>query len=360
MRRLLSQICLGMFMLVVIFNLTACESADNGKELSNAIPEQKEDQSEGEKIKIGFAMDTLEEERWIKDRDLFKESVEALGAEVMVMASNGDDSLQIWHAETMLSQNIDVLVIVPHNAESTAAIVKKAHSVGVKVMSYDRLVRNAELDMYVSYDNELVGMLQARAITNLVPKGKYVYIGGAETDHNAHLVKGGVFSVLQPLIDKGDITVVFDQWTKDWVPEHAKENMKLALKANNNKIDAVIAANDATAGAVIEALQEEGLAGKIPVAGQDADLAAAQRIVIGTQTMTVYKPIRTLAQTAAEIAVKLAKGEDVIETRKVNNGRIEVPSTLLSPIAVEGSNIDETIIADGFHSREDVYRYVEE
>ncbi|MBM7661774.1 D-xylose transport system substrate-binding protein [Bacillus mesophilus] len=347
-------------MLVVIFNLTACESADNGKELSNAIPEQKEDQSEGEKIKIGFAMDTLEEERWIKDRDLFKESVEALGAEVMVMASNGDDSLQIWHAETMLSQNIDVLVIVPHNAESTAAIVKKAHSVGVKVMSYDRLVRNAELDMYVSYDNELVGMLQARAITNLVPKGKYVYIGGAETDHNAHLVKGGVFSVLQPLIDKGDITVVFDQWTKDWVPEHAKENMKLALKANNNKIDAVIAANDATAGAVIEALQEEGLAGKIPVAGQDADLAAAQRIVIGTQTMTVYKPIRTLAQTAAEIAVKLAKGEDVIETRKVNNGRIEVPSTLLSPIAVEGSNIDETIIADGFHSREDVYRYVEE
>ncbi|WP_246942825.1 sugar ABC transporter substrate-binding protein [Bacillus pinisoli] len=354
MKKILSLICLGMVMLMVI----ACEAKESGEERLTITNHQNDEQSE--KIKIGFAMDTLEEERWIKDRDLFKESVEALGVEVMVMASNGDDALQIWQAETMLSQGINLLVIVPHNAESTAAIVEKAHSVGVKVLSYDRLVKNAELDMYVSYDNEQVGILQAKVITNLVPKGKYVYIGGAETDNNAHLVKKGVFKVLQPLIDKGDITVVFDQWTKDWVPANAKANMKLALAANHNQIDAVIAANDATAGAVIEALEEEGLAGKIPVAGQDADLAAAQRIVIGTQTMTVYKPIKILAQTAAEIAVKLAKGETINETRHVNNGRIEVPSILLSPIAVEKSIIDETIIADGFHSEEDVYRYAEE
>lgn len=308
-----------------------------------------------DKIKVGFSMDTLLEERWLKDRDLFKEAVEALGAEVEIMAASGDDALQIMQAETMISNGVDVLVVVPHNAEATAAIVKKAHSAGIKVLAYDRLVKNAEVDLYVSFDNEQVGELQARAITALVPKGKYVYIGGAETDNNAHLFKKGVFNVLQPMIDAGDITVVFDQWTKDWTPANAHANMESALAANDNRIDAVIAANDATAGGVIQALEAQGMVGKIPVAGQDAELAAAQRIVAGTQTMTVYKPIKALTEEAAFLAIQLAKGESVETNRKVNNGKIEVPSVLLSPIAVDKQTIDETIIADGFHSREDIY-----
>ena len=166
-------------------------------------------------------MDTLLEERWLKDRDLFKKAVESLGAEVEILAANGDDAVQIAQAETLISQGIDLLVVVPHNAEATAAIVKKAHLAGIKVIAYDRLVKNADIDLYVSFDNEKVGELQANAITKLVPKGKYVYIGGAETDNNAHLFKKGVFKVLQPLIDKGDITVVFDQWSKDWTPANA-------------------------------------------------------------------------------------------------------------------------------------------
>lgn len=310
------------------------------------------------KIKIGFSMDTLLEERWLKDRDLFKAAVEALGAEVDILAANGDDAKQISQAETLISKGVDILVVVPHNAEATAAIVKKAHSVGIKVLAYDRLVKNAEIDLYVSFDNEKVGELQANAISSLAPKGKYVYIGGAETDNNAHLFKKGVFNVLQPLIDKGDVKVVYDQWTKDWTPVNALANMTAALGANDNRIDAVIAANDATAGGVIQALAAQGLAGKIPVAGQDAELAAAQRIVQGTQTMTVYKPIKALAEKAAELAVKLAQGESVDADRKLNNGKIEVPSVLLEPIAVDKSNIDETIIADGFHSRADVYKNV--
>lgn len=347
-------------MLVLVQVISACEQkGDPSNEVpsKNATYKPAEDLSNEDKIKIGFSMDTLLEERWLKDRELFKKAVEELGAEVEIMAANGDDALQIWQAETLISRDIDLLVIVPHNAEATAAIVKKAHSAGIKVVSYDRLVKNAEVDMYVSYDNEQVGELQAKAITSLVPKGKYVYIGGAETDNNAHLLKKGVFKVLQPLIDKGDITVVFDQWTKDWVPTNAQANMEIALEANDNQIDAVIAANDATAGAVIQVLKEHGLAGKIPVAGQDADLKAAQAIVAGIQTMTVYKPIKTLTETVAEIAVKLAKGESVTEDRKVNNGKIEVPSVLLSPIAVEKSNLDETVIADGFHTREEVYQF---
>ncbi|TJY39654.1 D-xylose ABC transporter substrate-binding protein [Cohnella pontilimi] len=311
-----------------------------------------------DKIKVGFSMDTLKEERWLKDRDLFKAAVESLGAEVVIMAANGDDAQQISQAETMISQGVDVLVVVPHNAEAMAAIVKKAHSAGIKVLAYDRLVKNADIDLYVSFDNEMVGKLQTQAITRLVPKGKYVYIGGADTDNNAHMMKEGVFTILQPSIDKGDITVVYDQWTKDWLTANSLANMRAALKANGNRIDAVIAANDATAGSAIEALKEQGLAGRVPVAGQDAELAAAQRIVEGTQTMTVYKPIKRLAEKAAELALKLAKGESAGADRKVNNGKIEVPSVLLPPIAVDKTNIDDTIIADGFHSREDVYKNV--
>lgn len=350
------------FFLVLIFLLllivAACEQTKNTDQkevvVTNPISAQKEPKEN--KIKIGFSMDTLEEERWIKDRDMFKAAVEALGAEVVIMTANGDAARQVLQAETLISKGVDVLVVVPNNAEAAAAIANKAQLAGIKVISYDRLVKNANIDLYVSFDNELVGEMQATAITQLVPKGKYVYIGGAQTDNNAHLFRKGVFNVLKPFIDNGDITVVYDQWTKDWLPIYAFKNMEAALVANNFEIDAVIAANDATAGGVIEALAAQGLAGKIPVAGQDGELAAAQRIVDGTQTMTVYKPIRALSEVAAELAVRLAKGEPLDETRKINNGKIEVPSVLLTPIAVHRWNIDETIISDGFHSWEDVYR----
>lgn len=310
-------------------------------------------------IKIGLSMDTLQEERWQKDRDLFVAAAEKLGATVDVQAANSDDAKQIAQAENLISQGVDVLVVIPHNADATAAIVEKAHEAGIKVLAYDRLIKNSDLDLYVSFDNERVGEMQAEAIVKLVPKGKYVYIGGSETDNNAHLFKQGAFNILQPYIDSGDIEVVYDQFTKDWNPSNALANMENALTANNNQIDAVVAANDGTAGGVIQALAAQGLAGKIPVSGQDAELAASQRIVEGTQTMTVYKPIKALAETAAELAVKMAKGEELGADKVVNNGKIDVPSVLLDPISVDKTNIDDTVIADGFHSREDVYKNVE-
>ncbi|WP_405098538.1 D-xylose ABC transporter substrate-binding protein [Oceanobacillus sp. FSL H7-0719] len=356
---------LGWLLFIMIVLIVGCDQTtgpmDNTKKNNtDASLQRQQVQEDRDKmddlIKIGFSMDTLAEERWLKDRALFKEAVKKLGAEVEIFASNGDDALQILQAETLIQNGIDLLVIVPHNAESTAMIVKKAHSAGIKVISYDRLVRNSEVDMYISFDNIMVGELQAKTIINEVPKGNYVYIGGPETDNNARLIKQGVFNILQPLIEKGDITIVYDQWTEDWLPKNAYANMEEALKANNNNIDAVIAANDATAGQAIDALAAQGLAGEIPVAGQDADLAATQRIIEGTQTMTVYKPIQKLADQAAEIAVKMAKGEEVGVESIVNNGKSEVPSLLLSPIGVDSENIDETIIADGFHSRDRVYQ----
>ncbi len=312
--------------------------------------------SDSKPIRIGFAMDTLVEERWKKDRDFFVKAAEQMGAEVVVTSANSDDAKQIEQAEQMIADGIDVLVLVPHNADATAAIVNRAHEAGVKVLSYDRLVKNADVDLYVSFDNEQVGRLQADAITSLVPEGKYVYIGGADTDNNAHMFKQGVYDILQPKIDAGKIRVVYDQWSKDWKPASAFQYMREALKASHNRIDAVIVANDATAGGVVRALQEQGLAGKIPVAGQDGDLAAAQRIVQGTQTMTVYKPIGKLAQVTAELAIKLAKDEKIETDRQVNNGKIEVPSVLLPPVAVDVTNIDNTLIADGFHTKAEIYR----
>lgn len=358
--------------------LTACDGSNKGNaatEANASVPmgtvEDTEDQEQQglvplavrnnrDKVKIGFSMDTLLEERWLKDRDLFRQAAEDLGAEVEILAANGDDAVQIVQAETLIAQDVDILVVVPHNAEAMATIVQKAHSAGVKVVAYDRLVRNASVDMYVSFDNVKIGELQAKAITELVPRGNYVYIGGAETDNNAHLLKKGVFDVLQPLIERGDIVVVYDQWTKNWEPANAYANMQAALEATGNQVDAVIAANDATAYAVIEALAEQGMAGKVPVAGQDADLTAAQSIIAGNQTMTVYKPIQLLAQTAAEAVVKLATDGEVPASQLVSNGKIHVPSVLLPPIAVNRETIDETIIADGFHSKEDVYQVLKE
>ena len=352
----------GVFALILalVFIVSACGSNNNNDNASGDTGSKSTTSgSSGDaKIKIGFSMDTLQEERWQKDRDLFKAAAEAQGAEVIVQAANSDDAKQIAQAESLISQGVDILVVVPHNAEATAAIVEKAHAAGIKVLAYDRLTKNSDLDLYVSFDNERVGEMQAEAITKLVPKGKYVYIGGSETDNNAHLFKQGAFNILQPLIDKGDIQVVYDQFTKDWNPTNALANMENALTANSNKIDAVVAANDGTAGGVIQALTAQGMQGKIPVSGQDAELAAAQRIVEGTQTMTVYKPIKALAEKAADLAIKLAKGEDVGADKKVNNGKIDVPSVLLDPIAVDKTNIDATVIADGFHSKEDVYKNV--
>jgi len=345
------------FMLALTLALSACGGGggSSGSGEGSGSGGKKDDG----KILIGLSMDTLQEERWQRDRDLFVAKAKELGAEVEVQSANSDDAKQIAQAESLISQGVDVLVVIPHDAEATAAIVEKAHAAGVKVIAYDRLIKNSDVDLYVSFDNERVGQMQAEAIVKLVPKGKYVYIGGSETDNNAHLFKKGAFDVLQPYIERGDIELVYDQWTKDWNPAVAMANMENALTANNNQIDAVVAANDGTAGGVIQALAAQGLAGKIPVSGQDAELAACQRIVEGTQTMTVYKPIKLLAEKAAELAVAMAKGEQIQTDRTVHNGKIDVPSILLDPISVDKTNIDQTVIADGFHSREDVYKNVQ-
>jgi D-xylose transport system substrate-binding protein len=310
------------------------------------------------KIRIGLSMDTLKEERWQKDRDIFVKRAEELGAEVLVQAADGKDETQVKQAESLLTQGIDVLVVIPHNAEVCATIVEAAKRQNVPVISYDRLIKNSDVDLYVSFDNEKVGSMQAQYLVDRAPKGNYILIGGAPTDNNAQMFRRGQLRVLQPFIDKGDIKIVADQWARDWLAEEALKHTENALTMNNDNVAAVVASNDGTAGGVVQALNTKKLSGKVLVSGQDADLAALQRIVEGTQSMTVYKPVSILAKKAAEASVALAKKEKVETSMKINNGKIDVPSILLEPISVDKSNLDATVIKDGFHTREEVYKNV--
>ncbi len=307
---------------------------------------------------IGLSMDTLKEERWQVDRDLFTARAKALGAEVLVQSANSDDAAQLSQVQSLITQGVDALVIIPHNGGAMARAVELAQAAGVPVLSYDRLITGCDLDLYITFDNVKVGELQARFLAERLPstgKLRVVRIYGSKTDNNALLFKQGQDKVLRPLIEAGKIEVVFEDWAADWKPENAKKIMNAAITRSGPAIDAVLASNDGTAGGAIQALTEEGLAGKILVTGQDADLTACQRIAQGTQTMTVYKPIKNLAARAAEAAVRLAQRRPVIASAGIDNGQVEVPSILLEIVAVTRENLRETVIADGFRSEREVF-----
>lgn len=322
-----------------------------GRSGAGANPESKG-------IVIGLSMDTLKESRWQKDRELFVNAAEQQGAKVLVQSANSDDTRQMQDIEALLSNHVDVLVIVPHNARAMAKAVELAHEAGIPVMAYDRIITDCDLDLYISFDNVKVGEKQAQYAIDHLPKDRklrFVRIFGAKTDNNAFLFKKGQDNVLEPHLKNGDIQIIHEDWAENWKPENAKKITNAAITENGSNFDAILAANDGTAGGAIQALSEEGLAGKILVTGQDAELVACQRIAGGTQAMTIYKPIKKLATEAANLAVKLAKGKPVIATATTNNQKIDVPSVLLEVIAVTRDNLKSTVIADGYHSYEDVY-----
>jgi D-xylose transport system substrate-binding protein len=309
----------------------------------------------GSQLKIGMSIDDLRLERWQKDRDFFKEKAENLDADVIVASANGNAQKQLKDCENLLSQGIKVLVIIPNNGDVMTTVVDEARKMGVKVLAYDRLITNADIDFYISFDNVKVGELQAKSLVKRRSQGRFFLMGGSPTDNNALLLRKGQMHVLQPYIDKGDIKIVGNQWVKDWLAEEALKIMENALTANHNNIDVVVASNDSTAGGAIQALNAQGLAGKVLISGQDADLAACKRIATGTQTMTIYKPIKKLATAAAELAVAMAKGESIKPDTTVNNRKIDVPSILLEPISVDQKNLDKTVIVDGYHTKDEVY-----
>ncbi len=317
-------------------------------------------------IKIGVSIGTLKQERWQREIEMFQAYAEENGIELMVQSAEDEAMKQMSQCENLLSQGIDVLIVQALDSEAMGSIVEPAHEVGVPVIAYDRFVRNGDLDYYITFDSVKVGEVEAQFVVDQAPKGNYIWLKGGPEDFNAHLVYEGHQHVLQPYIDSGDIKIVLEQWCKGWSPEEALKHTENGLTLAGNDVQAVIASNDGTAGGAIQALAAQGLAGKVPIAGQDADIAACQRIVEGLQTGTVYKPLAMLNQAAMEVAVALAEGKDPKLTigtdlgiwTKLDNGTKMVDSYSVDVVAVNKDNMVDIIIGDGFHTMEDVYKNV--
>ena len=339
----------------LVFAATLASACVSGTQTNSGVAKKKK--GPNDPIFIGFSMDTLKEERWQRDKVLVEQRAKEVGAQLDVEVAQGNDTVQAQQADTMLTKGVDVLIVAPHNGEVAASIVEKAHRQGVPVISYDRLIKNCDVDLYVSHQVVKMGEMQGKYALDHVPKGNYVLIGGSQTDNNALLLRQGQMNILQPAIDRGDVKIVANQFARDWLASEAHRIAEDALTKSGNEIQAIVASNDGTAGGAISALPPS-LVGKVLVTGQDAQLDACQRIVEGRQTMTVYKAIKPLAYSAVDSALKLARGEKVDAPDKINNGKIDVPSILQQPVSVDKSNMMQTVVKDGYHTMEEVYKNV--
>lgn len=310
-------------------------------------------------VKIGFSMATLKEERWQKDKEHFEAACQELKVECVITVANANAQKQANDVDNLLTQGIDVLVIAPHDSTQAASMVDKAKSQNVPVISYDRLINSEKIDLYISHQVPVIGRKMAEYAVQKVPKGNYVLVYGASTDNNGMILKREQNDVLKPYVDRGDIKIVADQHAKDWKPEEALKIVENALTQNNDKIDAVIASNDGTAGGAISALETKGLAGKVLVTGQDAEKAALQRIAEGKQTMTIYKPIKPLARRAVEEAIKIAKKEK-LDSEPFRNDTLgkDIQAVLLEVVVVDKDNLMDTVIKDGWATFDEVFANV--
>ena len=303
------------------------------------------------KIQIGLSFDSFVIERWQRDRDVFVFTAEELGAEVNVQNANGDVQKQISQIEYFIGKKMDAIVVIAVDSEACSEVLKKAKDAGIIVVAYDRLLRNSDADLYISFDNEQVGRLMAQTLADHIEDdGNIIAIFGPTTDNNVQLVEQG----FQDVMEDCKLNVIYSVYAVNWLAEVGYDAVNEALKVTD-EIDGVFCGNDNLATEAVRALSENRMAGDVIVTGQDAELAACQRIVEGTQTMTVYKPVDKLAKAAAEYAVKLAKGEEIDVKATIFDGAKNVPYVKLEPIAVTKENIDEIIIDGGFQSKEEVY-----
>lgn len=336
-------------LLLVLFALALMSACSGG-----GAPKEK-------RMKIGFAMDTLKEERWQRDKDAFEARCKELNVDCVVTVADNKADKQANDVDNLLTQKVEALVIAPHDATQAASMVEKAKAQGVPVISYDRLINSDKIDAYISHQVPVIGRKIAEYALEKQPKGNYVMVYGASTDNNAVIMKKEQLAVLQPAIDKKEITIVADNFMTDWRPDEALKMAENALTQNNDNIQAFVVSNDGMAGGVVSALEKKGLAGKILVTGQDAQLDALQRIAEGKQSMTVYKPIAPLANAAVDAAIKLAKKEK-LETKPFMNDALkkEVPAILLEVTTVDKANLMDTVVKDGWAKYEDIFKNVPE
>ena len=329
--------------------LAGCKKEETGESIASG---QSREKTEKSPVLIGMSFDSFVIERWIRDRDVFVAAAKDLGAEVNVQNANGDIKEQIEQIRYLIGKKVDVLVIIAADCEAFTEIVAEAQSRGIPVICYDRLILNAKTDLYLSFDNKEVGVLMAKALKETIPDGGEIFmIEGSLDDHNVDLVREGFE---QEIKDSG-LEVVYRANCAGWLAEQAIGYVTEALEEHPD-VKGIMCGNDDIATQVIRVLSEHRLADKVSVVGQDGDLAACQRIVEGTQTMTAFKSVEKLAVLAAECAVKLACDEPLGEISGVmNDGTADIPCIFLSPVSVRKDNMKEIIVDGGYHSLDDVY-----
>jgi D-xylose transport system substrate-binding protein len=309
-------------------------------------------------IRIGLSMGTLTTARWPVEEALMEKLAPKEGATVIAYNANGDTATQISQIENLIVQKVNVIIIVANDSSLLAPVTETAKNDGIKVIAYDRLIDGDGTSVYISFSSYQVGVDWANYIVSALPAGpstaNVAFIEGASTDNNVPQLKSGVMSVFNPLIQSGKIDLVFDQNIAGWDPGIAYTTFKTFM-ASGPRVDAVIGGNDEIANSAIEVLQPLGLAGKIPVVGQDGELGAIQRIEAGTQMLTVYKPGYDEADMAIKDAVELTKGQKVESNTTLNNGTVNVPSYLFTPIPVTKANVNSVIIKGGVYTSSQIY-----
>ncbi|MEO8883926.1 MAG: D-xylose ABC transporter substrate-binding protein [Devosia sp.] len=306
---------------------------------------------------VGVSWNNFQEERWKTDEAAIKKVLEADGVRYISTDAQSSASKQLTDIENLISQGANALIVLAQDTDAIQPAVQKAVDEGIPVIGYDRLIENPKA-FYITFDNKLVGTMQAQAVFAAVPKGNYVFIKGNSADPNADFLKSGQDIVVGPSIASGDIKNVGESYTDNWDPANAQKEMEQFLTKNNNEVDAVLSENDGMAGGVVAALAAQGLAGQVPVSGQDGDHAALNRIALGTQTVSVWKDARELGKEAATIAVELAKGTalDKIDGSVMFDGgprKVSMHSVFLKPVPITRDNLNVVIDA-GWISKAEV------
>jgi D-xylose transport system substrate-binding protein len=347
----MKSLFLTLLLLIICAGSTACNRNNDAG------------QGKTRRVTIGFAMDSLVVERWLRDRDVFMSRAHDLGAEVLFQVANEDSEVQARQIAWLVSRKVDAIVVVANDSVRIGPAIREARLAGIPVIAYDRLVENAGVDLYVSFDNLKVGSLMAGVLQDHLKSGRIMIINGSKHDNNAHLYSQGIHNVLADNLASGRYRLVREVWLENWSNEEASQAVEAALTApeavrSGEYPQAILCANDFLAEAAIKVLAEHRLAGQVLVVGHDAELSACQRVVEGTQIATIYKPIPRLATLGAEMAVRLARREALPPTSTMSDGSHGVPTLLLDVLAVTKANMTETVIKDGFHRFEDVYRDV--
>ena len=309
-----------------------------------------------EGLTVGVSWSNFQEERWKTDEAAIKAALEAAGNKYISADAQTSAAKQLTDIESLIAQGANALIVLAQDSEAIGPAIEKATAEGIPVVGYDRLIENPDA-YYITFDNKEVGRMQAREVFKAKPEGNYVFIKGASTDPNSDFLYSGQIEVLKEAIDSGKIKNVGEAYTDGWKPEAAQKNMEQFLTANNNKVDAVVSSNDGMAGGVVAALEAQGLAGAVPVSGQDGDKAALNRVALGTQTVSVWKDSRELGKKAAEIANELAAGKSMDEiegTVKFSGGPkgVEMNSYFIAPLPITKENLN-TVIDAGWISKEE-------